>query len=267
MEKLNLKTPVTYYGGKQTMVSKILPLIPEHKLYAEPFAGGAAIFWAKQPASVEVLNDTNRELVNFYMVVKNHFVELEKEVRITLNSRDLYRKASTIYNNSDMFSEVKRAWALWVLSNQSFGAQLDNSWGFDKSKGRTPKKIQNSKDNFTEDLAIRLQNVSVECADACYIIRGRDSEDSFFYCDPPYYNANMGHYDGYSLTDYTELLDTLSKIKGKFLLSSYPSEVLDEFTKKYGWKTKSFDMRISVNAKCEQRNKRKVEVLTANYDI
>lgn len=49
MEKLNLKTPVTYYGGKQTMVSKILPLIPEHKLYAEPFAGGAAIFWAKEP--------------------------------------------------------------------------------------------------------------------------------------------------------------------------------------------------------------------------
>lgn len=117
MEKLNLKTPVTYFGGKQTMVSKILPLIPEHKLYAEPFAGGAAIFWAKEPASVEVLNDTNRELVNFYMVVKNHFIELEKEVRITLNSRDLYRKASTIYNNSDMFSEVKRAWALWVLSN------------------------------------------------------------------------------------------------------------------------------------------------------
>ncbi|NLL28080.1 MAG: DNA adenine methylase, partial [Bacteroidales bacterium] len=131
MEKLNLKTPITYYGGKQKMVNHILPLIPEHSLYAEPFAGGAAIFWAKQPVSVEVLNDTNRELINFYKVVKNNFVELEKEIKITLNSRDLYRKASTIYNNSDMFSDVKRAWALWVLSSQSFGAQLDNSWGFD----------------------------------------------------------------------------------------------------------------------------------------
>lgn len=47
MEKLNLKTPITYYGGKRKMVNHILPLIPEHSLYAEPFAGGAAIFWAK----------------------------------------------------------------------------------------------------------------------------------------------------------------------------------------------------------------------------
>ena len=267
MEKLNLKTPITYYGGKQKMVNHILPLIPEHSLYAEPFAGGAAIFWAKQPVSVEVLNDTNRELINFYKVVKNNFVELEKEIKITLNSRDLYRKASTIYNNSDMFSDIKRAWALWVLSSQSFGAQLDNSWGFDKTKGRTPKKTNNAKGNFTEDLAIRLQNVSIECADACYIIRSRDIEHAFFYCDPPYYNANMGHYDGYSLADYIELLETLSKIKGKFLLSSYPSEILTEYTKKHKWWTKQFDMRISVNAKAGEKNQRKIEVLTANYPI
>ncbi|MFV0501210.1 MAG: DNA adenine methylase [Bacteroidales bacterium] len=87
------------------------------------------------------------------------------------------------------------------------------------------------------------------------------------YCDPPYYNANMGHYDGYSLADYTELLETLSKIKGKFLLSSYPSEILNEYIKKHGWHSKSFDMRISVSAKNNTQNKRKVEVLTANYQI
>jgi DNA adenine methylase len=77
----------------------------------------------------------------------------------------------------------------------------------------------------------------------------------------------MGHYDGYSLLDYTELLETLSKIKGKFLLSSYPSDVLQDYTTKYGWHTKTFDMRISVNAKSDTKNKRKTEVLTANYII
>lgn len=199
--------------------------------------------------------------------MQNNFTELEKEVKITLNSRDLYRKASTIYNNPDMFSEVRRAWALWVMSSQSFGSQLDNAWGYDKGKNRTAKKVKNAREAFTEELAIRLQNVSIECADACYIIRSRDCSDAFFYCDPPYYNACMGHYDGYSLADFTELLETLSKIKGKFLLSSYPSEILTEYTNKHKWKTKSFDMRISVAAKNAIKKQRKIEVLTANYNI
>jgi DNA adenine methylase len=77
-EKLTLKTPITYYGGKQLMVRHILPMIPEHNLYCEPFAGGAAIFFAKQPSEVEILNDTNRELINFYRVVQNDFTSLER---------------------------------------------------------------------------------------------------------------------------------------------------------------------------------------------
>lgn len=268
-EKLNLKTPVTYYGGKQMMCSKIVPLLPAHKLYCEPFCGGAAIFWAKKPSELEVLNDTNRELINFYQVVKNDFTSLEKEIRITLNSRDCFRKASNIYNNPDMFSEIKRAWALWVLSHQGFVGKLDSSWGYDKSKNRTAKKVSNSRDSFTEDLAIRLQNCSIECADANYIIRSRDTSESFFYCDPPYYNSNMGHYDGYSITDFRELLETLANIKGKFMLSSYPSDILNEYISKFGWHTKSFEMRISVNAKStgEDKKQRKTEVLTANYEI
>jgi DNA adenine methylase len=232
MEKLNMKTPISYYGGKQMMARLILPLIPTHKLYCEPFCGGAAIFFAKPKSEIEVLNDTNRELINFYEVAKNDFVALEKEVKITLSSRDLHRKASVIYNHPDLFSPIKRAWALWVLSSQSFGGSLDDAWGFDKTKNRTAKKVCNSRNAFTIDLAVRLQDVCIECADACYIILSRDNEDAFFYCDPPYYNANMGHYDGYSLTDFKDLLNTLSNVKGKFLLSSYPSEILSEYISK-----------------------------------
>lgn len=265
-EKLNLRTPVTYYGGKQNMVRHILPIIPPHKLYCEPFCGGAAIFFAKDNSSATVLNDTNRELMNFYTVVKNDFVSLEKEIQITLHSRDLFRKASVMYNNPDMFSEIKRAWALWVLSSQSFCARLDGAWGFDLASGRTPKHVEAKKQSFTLDLAIKLQEVQLECADALYIIRSRDTVDSFFYVDPPYYNSDMGHYDGYSKNDFIELLELLSTIKGKFLLSSYPSDVLKEYTKSKGWFMKSVDAKVSVNAKSGYL-KRKVEVLTSNYAI
>lgn len=264
--KINFKTPITYYGGKQKLVPHILPRIPEHVLYAEPFTGGAAVFFAKEPSDVEVLNDTNRELMNFYRVVQNDFTSLEKEVRITLHSRDLHRKAHVINSNPDLFSEVKRAWAVWVLSSQSFSAKLDGNWGYDVKENRTSKVIQGRKERFTEGLAIRLQNVQLECTDALYVIRSRDSAGSFFYCDPPYYNSDCGHYDGYSLEDFENLLKALSEIKGRFLLSSYPSPVLMEAVKRNGWHLWSLEQKVTVNAKSGYL-KRKVEVLTANYAI
>lgn len=264
--QISFKTPITYYGGKQKLVPHIIPKIPEHTLYAEPFCGGAAIFFAKEQSEIEVLNDTNRELINFYRVVQQDFSSLEKEIRISLHSRDLHRKAWVIYNNPDMFSEVKRAWALWILSSQSFSANLEGPWGYDKSKNRTPKFIENKKKRFTEELAIRLQNVQLESTDALYVIRSRDTANSFFYCDPPYYNSDCGHYDGYSLEDFENLLKTLSQIKGKFLLSSYPSETLLKAVKKHRWHLWSIDQKVSVNAKSGYL-KRKTEVLTANYPI
>lgn len=191
-----LRTPISYYGGKQNLIKKILPLIPKHQLYCEPFLGGAAVFFAKEKSKVEVINDTNNELINFYKVLQNRYHELNALVRVTLHSRELHDDAHIIYNKPKLFDEVKRAWAVWVLATQSFNSVLDGTWGTDKLKSTLPIKVFNKKREFTEDLAIRLQNVQIESADALYIINNRDKEDTFFYIDPPYYNANMGHYDG-----------------------------------------------------------------------
>jgi DNA adenine methylase len=262
-----MKTPISYYGGKQRLASKIVKLIPEHDLYCEPFIGGAAIFFAKQPSKVEVINDTNKEMINFYKTVQSDFVSLEKEIQITLHSRDLHRKAKVIYNNPDMFSEIKRAWAVWTLANQSFASGLDKDWGYDIKKNHTSKKIMNKRESFTYDYAIRLQNVQIECTDALRIIRSRDNAKAFFYCDPPYYNSNCGHYDGYSLEDFENLLKMLSEIEGKFLLSSYPSPILKQYTKEFGWHTQSVEQTVSVANNTGKTGKIKTEVLTANFPI
>lgn len=150
------------------------------------------------PPKVEVINDTNRELVNFYRVTKEDFVALEAEIRTSLHSRDLHRKAWIVYNNPDMFTAVKRAWAVWILSTQSFSGMLDGSWGFDIGSNTSTRKINAKRDGFTRVLSKRLSNCQLECADALYVIASRDTPDSFFYCDPPYYNSDLGHYDGYS---------------------------------------------------------------------
>lgn len=262
--KIQNKTPISYYGGKQRLCELIIKLIPSHTLYCEPFIGGGAVFFAKPPSEVEVLNDTNKELINFYSVVQNRFVDVESMIRGTLHSRRLYEDAKTVYNAPHLFDEIKRAWAVWVLSSQTFSSMLDGTWGYDKQTNQTTKKIFNSKGRFTEDLALRLQNVQVECADALYIIKSRDTANSFFYCDPPYYNSNCGHYDGYSEQDYEALLRLLSAIKGRFLLSSYPSDLLAKYATKNGWKTRSIEQKVSVN---KGFGKKKIEVLTANYEI
>ncbi|MHC5309141.1 DNA adenine methylase [Myroides sp. LJL116] len=265
--KQDIKTPISYYGGKQNLVSKILPLIPKHTTYIEPFVGGGAIFWSKKPSEVEVINDYNRELINFYECVQNEFVELEKMVRISLHSRSLHRDATVVYENPHMFTKIKRAWAIWVLSAQSFSSMLDGSWGYDKIKGTTSQKITNKRESFTEDLAIRIQNVQIENTDALRIINSRDYKDAFIYCDPPYFNSDCGHYDGYSERDFVSLLETLKRAEGKFLMSSYPSEVLKKYTKDCGWYTMSIEQRVSVANTTSKPGKKKIEVLTANYDL
>lgn len=263
-----MKTPITYYGGKQKLATIILKLIPEHNLYAEPFFGGGAIFFAKPKSAVEVINDTNKEAINFYRIVQNDFVSLETEIRITLHSRDLHRKASVMYNNPDLFTEIKRAWAFWTLASQSFASIIDGTWGYDVSKNTTSKKVSNKRAAFTEDYAIRLQNVQIECTDAIRIIKSRDGKDSFFYCDPPYFNSDCGHYDGYTLEDFEGLLKTLSGIQGRFMLSSYPSPILKQYVKDMGWYQKEIQQTVSVaNNNSKKGQKPKIEVITTNYPI
>lgn len=241
-------------------------MFPGHTLYCEPFLGGGAIFWNKQRSAVEVINDTNRELINFYSVVQQQFAALEKEIAISLHSRDLHRKAQVIYTNPDMFSEIKRAWAVWMLANQGFSSKIDGTWGYDKTRNTMGVKIRNKRNSFSIEYAMRMQDVQIECADALRIIRSRDFKDAFFYCDPPYFNSDCGHYDGYTEEDFEMLLKALSQLEGKFLLSSYRSDVLQAYIDAHGWHTDEVQQTVSV-AREKSSMKKKVEVMTWNYQL
>lgn len=267
MEKnTRLRPPLTYYGGKQTLAPWIISLIPKHILYCEPFLGGGAVYFMKPPSEIEVINDTNKELMNFYRVASKRFDELAALIEQTLHSRDAHHSAIVIYNNPDLFDEVKRAWAVWTLSALGFAGKLDGPFGFDKTQNSTSKRIAVKRQSFDDRYLQRLRNAQIECADALYIIQSRDHKDAFFYCDPPYIGSNMGHYKGYTEQDYESLLKMLARIKGKFLLSSYPSEILDRFIKKYKWQVLKKEMLVTVNIK-GGNPKKKVELLVANYPI
>ncbi len=263
-----LKTPISYYGGKQSMIKDILPLIPDHKIYVEPFFGGGAIFWAKKPSDIEVINDVNMNIINFNLVLKHSYFELKKKLESTLHSRETYKKALIIYECPWLFDEqpVVRAWAFYTLTQQGFASKI-GTWGYDRS-GSTSKKISNKIDQFTEDLSERLRLVQIEQNDACKVIKSRDTKESFIYADPPYVGTNQGHYGGYTEEHFEELLNTLNSLEGKFLLSSYPSEQLDYHIQKNGWHTKHLTKTLSASNGANQKTrKKKTEVLTANYPI
>jgi site-specific DNA-adenine methylase len=60
--------PLCYIGGKNRLATKIISMLPEHITYVEPFAGGAQVLFHKPPSNVEVLNDLDFDIVNFFRV-------------------------------------------------------------------------------------------------------------------------------------------------------------------------------------------------------
>ncbi|AUC16609.1 hypothetical protein BTO06_16280 [Tenacibaculum sp. SZ-18] len=263
------KTSITYYGGKLNMLQHILPLIPSHRIYTEAFFGGGAVFFAKEPVESEIINDINCLAITFYEVVKTDFENLKAKIEATLFSRATYSVALTIYRKPHLFNKLQQAWAFYIATNMGFACQC-NSWGFDKY-GKRVKAFRNKKIAFTPEIAERLENTQIENNDAIKVILSRDTKESFHYVDPPYVGdteINQGHYSGYTLKDFTKLLDTLVTLKGKFLLSSYPSSILDRYIKKYNLYTKSFNKPLSAQkAVAGKKRSRKTEILVANYPI
>ena len=266
-EGAKLKAPVTYYGGKANLVSTLLKLIPSHKIYTEAFFGSGALYFAKKPAASEIINDRNNLIVNFYEQCISHFDELKAKVEATLFSRATYSVAWAIWRMPHLFNKIQQAWAFYVGCNMGFAHGI-GSFGFDKY-GKRVKAHLNKKLRFTSDIQKRLDSANIEYNDGCKVIETYDTEDSFHYVDPPYIGTKCSHYEGYSEADYRDLLDTLSNVKGKFLLSSFPTDILDEYIQKNGWHSIQLT-KVKTASRAtlgEKRTAKKIEVLTANYPI
>ncbi|MEG0836067.1 MAG: DNA adenine methylase [Christensenellaceae bacterium] len=258
-----MKTPISYYGGKQTMLKHILPLIPSHTLYTEAFCGGAAVLFAKRPVDCEVINDLNRGLVNFYLVAKRHYNLLKTEIAGTLHCRDQHAHALHIAQYPDFFSPAQWAWAIWTLSKLSFASMQDGSFGYD-FQGTMTTKITNAKDSFTETLCKRLENVTVENRDALEVIRCYDSPTAFHFVDPPYINSDCGHYEGsFNEQDMQSLLELLSTVKGRFMLTMFPLQMIEEYATKHNWIIHRIERTISAS---KENRRKQEEWMVCNYE-
>lgn len=263
-----MHTPITYYGGKQQLADLILSLIPRHRIYCEPFFGGGAIFFAKQPSYLEAINDKNDLLITFYHQCVDNFQQLQHRIQSTLHSESEFNRAKAIYDNPHNADPIDIAWSVWVVTNMAVMATPRGGWKRDNGTGGSHIGIgtDNRRRQFTKAIHHRLQHVQISCQDALDVIRQRDTPDTFFYLDPPYMNADQKHYAGYTTQDFQQLLELLQNIRGKFLLSNFHSTILSTYTEQNDW------IMQNIKRKCDIPHlksvpKSKTEVLVRNYTL
>lgn len=169
-----MKPPISYYGGKQRMAHRIVPLIPRHTIYVEPFAGGAAVFFQKPWPDVtntthyrEVINDTDERLVNFYRVLRDHGDEFAHRMAMTPYSAAEYRVAKDLTIGDD---EIDAACRYFVNINQSFANKLNGGWGRNVYSQNSAATWVSRVARLPEYLE-RMAGVHIECDDALKVIR------------------------------------------------------------------------------------------------
>lgn len=245
------------------MLKHIIPLIPAHEVYTESFCGGAAVLFAKEPIKAEIINDLNAELTNFYWCLKMYYADLEKEICKTVHARDIHAHAAHINAYPQFFTPVQRAWAVWALSKMSFASMLDGSFGYDFGGGM-PKKVKNAKDEFSKKICDRLEHVTIENRDAMDVIQTYDCRDCFHFVDPPYINSDCGHYEGlFNEAKLHMLLRLLACIKGKFMLTMFPHNDIENTARENGWHIHRIYRTISAS-KTERRKQE--EWIVVNYE-
>lgn len=258
----HLKTPLVYYGGKQTMLKDILPLIPEHSIYTEAYAGGASVLFAKPPCKVEVINDLNSELINFYRICQFQPEALKKEIQTSLHARELHEHALHIYRHPIFFNPIQRAWAVWYSLKCSFSAQIGGGFSYDRL-GKKSAAVQSAVNNFNDAIIERIKQITIEQSEAKKVIRIYDTPETFHFIDPPYVDCNQGHYSGmFNHQSLVELLGLCTTLQGKFMLTMYPNEVIKSYAEKNKWTIHEVNRTVTA---AKNKNRKQVEWMVCNY--
>ena len=260
-----------WYGGKFSHLDWLLPLLPKCHHYCEPFAGSAAVLINREAASVETYNDIDGDVVNFFRVLRDNYEELIRIIALTPFSREEYRQA--IYGDTDNISDIERARRFYIRARQTRTGLAQTAslgrWANCKNTSRAGMSGVISRwlggVDALEDIAKRLIRVQIENRPAIDVIHLYDSQETLFYCDPPYLHATRGDTKAYGFEmdedQHREFAEVVNKCKGMVAVSGYDHPLMDELFKPgYWFKTYGPDKTIH-----STKGKRS-EVLWTNYD-
>src|SRR5579862_3892108 len=200
--------PLPYIGGKNRLATRIISLLPEHTTYVEPCAGGAQVLFHKQPSNVEVLNDLDFDIVNFFRVCQWHYEELVRYLRFCLVSRKLHELH--LATNPAALTDIQRAGRFFYLQKNSFGGLILKQkfhYGVTHPSNYNSERIP----QIIERTHQRLQRVQIESLPYERILEKYDRPTTCFYLDPPYWERRLYRHN-FTEQDFIALEQRLHRI-------------------------------------------------------
>jgi DNA adenine methylase len=207
--------PLAYIGGKNRIAKQIIALFPKHITYVEAFAGGAQVFFRKEPSAVEVLNDLDGEIVNFFRICQLHHEELLRYLKFCLVSRRWF----ALFEAQDPagLTDVQRAARFFYLQKNDFGGLIVNR-NYHYCIARPPNFNPGSLPELIENTHKRLKRVQIENLPYAEILKRYDRPKTLFYLDPPYWDRKLYRFN-FAAQDFVKLEEDLHRLRGRFILS------------------------------------------------
>lgn len=227
----DISTPFPYFGGKSQLATWILRFFPPHHRYVEVFGGSAAVLFAKPASPIEVFNDVDSGLVEFFRVLRDPalFGEFFRRVQLMPYSRQEWRDSKATWASVD--DPVERAVRWYVVARWSFSGSWGTSWSYDlhEYNARGPAHIAKWLGVLDElpRFHHRLARVFIEHDDFRAILARFDGADTLYYCDPPYVpetRTASRYLHELTLGDHRELVDQLLTVEGMVVLSGYANK-------------------------------------------
>ena len=202
----------TFWGspaGKKRIADRLAKLLPSHRTYVEPFAGSAAVLFAKEPSEVEVINDADPDIAEAYRLIQKlreqDFARLEKMSWV--GDEATYRRLYDAKPGSD----VEKLHRFLYLTHFSYGKMRGRSFSANVQgiEARTMDRLRKN--------APRIAKVKVYSGDYQKVIRQYDGSGTVMFLDPPYpgYDVNVGE----SKFDEERFFADLKALKSKWLMT------------------------------------------------
>lgn len=219
--KDNCPTVFPYYGGKYILSRKLVPMLHRHTRYVEVFFGGGSMFFRKDKAKINILNDLHNDVINLYISVAEDFNEFKRYAKHILLSRTLHENYRKHIHENKSFDipDVKRAAMYFFVLKTAFN----------KNPFLPLSKDAKWNDGILDDLEasrLKLQDTYIECMDFRKLFdKYKPDENDMWYLDPPYVAAtDRSDYYIHSFkdedhSDLKTMCDDIDKTGGKFMVS------------------------------------------------
>lgn len=273
--------PLKWHGGKAYLAAKYWSLVDEAKLefqhVVEPYFGGGAFtlhgLAQGRPLSF-VANDTNLELTDFWRCLADpiEFSEFKRIVDCIPMSEYEWR-AAIGFGGEFTRGRVAKAVAFFVKMRQSRQGIGKSFATLSKTRVRRGMNEQASSwlsaVDGLPDVHEMIRPLVVLNSPALDVIRREDTETTLHYLDPPYLpstrrkGANEYGPNEMSYEQHAELLAVAGRLKGRMMLSGYPSPLYDEYAARMNWR--HVDFNLPNNASSAASKERKTERVWLNF--